>query len=220
MAKKKQEIQLELEEGDDFQTVYSDMITFVAVLFIMLFTMSYNKVQDEAFFTQMRIQFGGKDIEQSKMLTSEDLFVSELRGYIQDERLSQYALVLVDEQKIRLIMNDPLLFEPGSDTLTRDSRIVLRGFSNSLKKVKNPILIEGHTDNENVHNEYFESNWDLSMMRAYAVLRFFVDEMGMSEKQFTLIANAGNKPLVPNKNSKNRAMNRRVELNVVRVKRI
>ena len=218
MAKKGQP-SFEIEEGDDFQTVYGDMITFVAVLFILLFTMAYNKVQDDTFFTQMRLQFGGKDIEQTKLLTSEDLFVSDLRGYIQQEELSQYALVLVDEQKIRLILNDPLMFKAGSDTLSRDSRVVLRGFSKIIKKIQNPILIEGHTDPSKVRNEYFDNNWDLSMKRAYSVLRFLVDDLDMSEKQFTLISHGSNKPLVNNKTAANRARNRRVELNIVRIKR-
>ena len=60
--------------------------------------------------------------------------------------MSQYAMVLVEEQRIRLIFNDPILFKSGTDILTENSKSVLRGLTNIIKQVKNPIIIEGHTD--------------------------------------------------------------------------
>ena len=46
----------------------------------------------------MSVKFGGKKVEQTQKATSEDLLVSDVRNYIQDERMSQYAMVLVDEK--------------------------------------------------------------------------------------------------------------------------
>ena len=116
--------EFEIEEGDEISTVYGDMITFVAVLFILLFTMVKNNDQPETVFTQMNLEMGGKIIEQKEKVTGETLFVSDVQGYITDERLSQYSVVMVDEQKIRIILNDQILFKKNSSTLTKESKLV------------------------------------------------------------------------------------------------
>ena len=76
------------------------MITFIMCLFILLFILSYNKATDETFFTQMRMKFGAKKIEQEKVVTTEELLVSKIQGYIKKEKLEEITKVLVDEQKI------------------------------------------------------------------------------------------------------------------------
>ena len=106
-----------VDDGDDgsaeIGTVYGDMVTFIMVLFILLFVLSYNEKQDNTFFTQMRLQFGGPKIEQEDVLTAESLFISQVQGYIKKHRLSDYAQVLVDEQRIQLMLNHPVLFDSG-----------------------------------------------------------------------------------------------------------
>ena len=93
----------EVEESDsEFSMVFSDLMSFIAGLFILLLTIVNNQQATPDYFKEMRLRFGGKKIEQKKKVVKEDLFVSEVRNYIEDERLSQYALVLVDEKKNRL----------------------------------------------------------------------------------------------------------------------
>jgi chemotaxis protein MotB len=207
-----------IEEGDEFGTVYGDMITFVAVLFILLFTMVYNKQEDEVFFEQMRMKMGGPKIEQ-KQKTHESLFLSNVQNYIKDEKLSQYVLILVDEQKIRIVLNDQVLFKSGSADLLRGSGTVLRGFAEIIRKVKNPIVIEGHTDSQKVLPGTFKDNWELSLYRAYNVLRFLVDETGINEKKLSLKGVGSQLPLYSNDTPQNRQKNRRVEINIIRVKK-
>ena len=49
--------EFEEDQGDIFGTVYGDMITFVAVLFMVLFMLVFNETQDKTFFAKM-IQIG------------------------------------------------------------------------------------------------------------------------------------------------------------------
>ncbi|MBT5856198.1 flagellar motor protein MotB [bacterium] len=210
------------EEGadgsGDVAAVYSDLMSFVAALFILLFTLSYNKEQDDTFFIKMSAQFGAKEVHQEKVLTSEDLFVSKLQGYINDEKLAQYVLILVDEQKIRLVMNDPLLFTPGQSKLTTHAKQVLSGFATIMAKMDNPIIVEGHTDNMKVgDSSSFDSNWDLSFYRAYEVLKYFRDAGGIRESRLSAHGFAGNRPMSSNKTQAGRSANRRVEINFIRV---
>ena len=81
-------------------------MSFLAGLFILLFTIVNSQKNSPQYFEEMSVKMGGKKVEQNKKATSEGQFVSEIRNYIQDEQMSQYALVMVDEQRIRLIFND------------------------------------------------------------------------------------------------------------------
>lgn len=213
-----EDIEEVVEEGDEFSTVYADMITFVAVLFILLFTMVYNKQDDEVFFEKIRMKMGGPKVEQKKKM-HESVFVSNVQNYIKDEKLSQYSLILVDEQKIRIVLNDQVLFYSGSAKFKPGFHKVLYGFAEIIRKVKNPIVIEGHTDSLSVKSGRFKDNWELSMYRAYNVLRFLVDTAGIDESQLSLKGFGSQLPLYSNDSALNRQKNRRVEINIIRVKK-
>ncbi len=208
------------EEPNDgeINTVYGDMITFVAMLFILLFTLSYNERKDETFFTKMRLTFGAKKIEQKKVITTEELFVSKLQGYIEKEKLEEQMRILVDEQKIKLILNPPALFDPGSARLKPAGKKLLTEIGKTFHTVRNPIVIEGHTDNiPFLRKGKYDSNWDLSFHRAYTVIKFWIKNLDFSPIQLSCLGYGEYHPLMPNDTATNRARNRRVEINVIRV---
>ena len=94
------------EDNDsEINTVYGDLITFVMMLFVLLFVLAYNEKNDDTFFVEMRLKFGASEIKQEQVLTSESLLVSELEGYIKEEQLDEVAQILVDEQKIKLLIS-------------------------------------------------------------------------------------------------------------------
>ena len=218
MGRKKEEPP-EIEESDgEFAAVFSDLMSFLAGLFILLFTIVNSQKNSPQYFAEMSVKFGGKKVEQQQKVTAEDLFVSEVRNYIQDEQMSQYALVLVDEQKIRLIFNDPILFKSGTDILTENSKAVLTGLTNIIKKVKNPIIIEGHTDDLPVKpGGKFRSNWDLAYFRASAVANYLMKQ-GIGEQRMSITSFGEQRPLARKKTYLARKKNRRIEINVIRVK--
>ena len=219
MARKKREEPPELEESDgEFAAVFSDLMSFLAGLFILLFTIVNSQKNSPQYFAEMSVKFGGEKVEQNQKATAEDLFVSEVRNYIQDEQMSQYALVLVDEQKIRLIFNDPILFESGTDILTKNSKSVLNGLTHIIQKVKNPVIVEGHTDDVPVNSDSkFRSNWDLAYFRASAVANYLMSK-GVKSSRMSITSFADQRPLARKKTYLARKKNRRIEINVIRVK--
>ncbi|RAP32954.1 hypothetical protein DID80_08360, partial [Candidatus Marinamargulisbacteria bacterium SCGC AAA071-K20] len=57
---------IEEEEGDgdasnEVQTIFSDLITFIMMLFILLFVLSFNDNATGNFFSQMAEKFGGRE---------------------------------------------------------------------------------------------------------------------------------------------------------------
>ena len=221
MARKKKEEPTEIEESDvEFAAVFSDLMSFLAGLFILLFTIVNSQKNSPQYFEEMSVKMGGKKVEQNKKATSEGQFVSEIRNYIQDEQMSQYALVMVDEQRIRLIFNDPILFQSGTDILTSRSKAVLNGLTHIINNVKNPIIIEGHTDDIPVtpkEGDKIQNNWDLAYFRASAVANYLM-KTGVNPKRVSILSFADQRPLARKKTYLARKKNRRIEINIIRVK--
>ena len=81
------------------------------------------------------------------------------------------------------------------------------------------IEVIGHTDDEPIAktNPTFNSNWDLSAIRATGIVEK-LSANGIDVKKLTPIGRAATEPLVPNRDEngevipENRAQNRRIEL--------
>ena len=221
MGRKKKEEPPEIEESDgEFAAVFSDLMSFLAGLFILLFTIVNSQKNSPQYFAEMSVKMGGKKIEQQSKATAEELLVNDVRNYIQDEEMSQYAMVLVEEQRIRLIFNDPILFKSGTDILTENSKSVLRGLTNIIKQVKNPIIIEGHTDDIPVKpkpGNRIKTNWDLAYFRASSVANYLMNQ-GVSQRRVSITSFGDQRPLARKKTYLARKKNRRIEINVIRVK--
>ena len=209
----------ELEENDsEFAAVFSDLMSFLTGFFILLFTIANATKSNSDLLTKMNVKFGAKKVEQEKVLTTEELLVSDVKNFIQEERLSQYILVLVDEQKIRLVLNDPILFESGTDNLKERSKAVLNGLIHFIQKVKNPMIIEGHTDDIPVKSGgKYRSNWDLAYYRASAVAGYFINQ-GIDQSRLAISSFGDQRPLARSKTYLARKKNRRIEINIIRVK--
>ena len=177
----------EVEESDgEFAAVFSDLMSFLAGLFILLFTIVNSQQLTPQYFAEMSVKFKGEELSQDQKKTSEELFVSEVKKYIQDERLSQYMLIVVDEQKIRLVFNDPLLFQSCTATLLKSSKAVINGLMHLIAKVNTPLVIEGHTDDIPVNSDGpFNSNWDLAYARASAVADYMISN-GLDQSRLAI----------------------------------
>ena len=217
MSKKPVEFEMQ-ESGHDFSTIFSDLMSFLAALFILLFTLAYQEDKDDLYFVKMSMRFGGVKTEQSQRVSSESLLVSDLHGYVQDQDLSQYALILAEDYKVRLVLNDAVLFDKGSVKLKNSGKRALDGFSEVVKNIRNDIIIEGHSDASPLHVLDTDKNWNVSMGRAYTVLRYLIDNGSIPPKQLSMQAFGPYRPLVPNNTKANRARNRRIEINLIRLK--
>ena len=77
------------------------------------------------------------------------------------------------------------------------------------------IRIEGHSDNQPIHNEQFHSNWDLSTARAMTVLELLVNDAGFDPKKLSASGYGEFRPVADDSTPEGRRMNRRVDLVVV-----
>jgi chemotaxis protein MotB len=109
-------------------------------------------------------------------------------------------------------VKDTVLFPVGSVDLTPSAQEVILGVANILADMPNAVRIEGHTDTVPIHTARFYSNWELSTTRATNVLQFMIQSAGLPPQRLSAAGYGEYKPVVPNINDRNRALNRRVDI--------
>jgi chemotaxis protein MotB len=115
------------------------------------------------------------------------------------------------------LLTDKVLFDSGHAALKPTATPILTEVSHLLDRTKfsNGIRVEGNTDNVPISGGEFPSNWELSTARANAVLEFFIHH-GVAESRFSVAGYADQNPIAPNDTADGRALNRRVDVVVLR----
>jgi chemotaxis protein MotB len=114
------------------------------------------------------------------------------------------------------LATDGVLFDSGSAALRQDGADLLDPISITLKRLPNPVRVEGHTDSNPISTATYASNWELSGGRAAAVVRRLASN-GMPGGRLELSGFGDTRPISTNDTAAGRAANRRVVVLVQRV---
>jgi chemotaxis protein MotB len=109
-------------------------------------------------------------------------------------------------------------FAAGQATLSDEGRKALKKVASTLKK-EYPSMkysIEGHTDADPIKKSKFNSNRELSVMRAMAVLEFLVSECEIADQKCVVAGHGQYDPVAGNDKDAGKAKNRRVEIVVMK----
>ena len=218
-------------EGDsrEWLLTYADMVTLLLTFFVMLLSISsmdnerFDKIMTSIQYTLGASvapggQLGRIDVHAlrqrnlSQMTgTEEDPLLQDIRQMIKKKNLEDSVQAIKQGDKIILRVKGRLLFLSGSTQFDQRAAGVLSEVARLVKNYPGYRLdIQGHTDSRPIHNQNFASNWELSALRATAVLRYLIKQ-GVSPHRLTATGYADTDPLVPNTSPENMAKNRRVE---------
>lgn len=114
---------------------------------------------------------------------------------------------------ISIEINASALFAPGEALLGGEAVRALRAVGQVLANGDFPVKVEGHTDTLPISNQLFASNWELSAVRASAVVRLFV-ESGVDPRRLSAAGYADQRPIADNKTPEGRSRNRRVAIQI------
>ena len=153
------------------------------------------------------IFFRVKDINENINTVKENIFVDTTPKL-------KLKKVSIRKEKRGLVVNlsSSILFDIGKASLKPESYKALAEVIKILKAYpENKVSIEGHTDS--VGSE--EANMRLSKNRAWAVYSTLV-KMGVDPSRLTVKGWGETRPIAPNTTKRGRAMNRRVEVIILK----
>jgi chemotaxis protein MotB len=141
---------------------------------------------------------------------------SELMDSNRNKPGGENISVLSDERGVVIRVLDKAFFDEGKAELKDGAKGALDKIAPIIKSVDNHVRIEGHTDNVPINTNEFKSNWELSVRRATEVVRYFVEKRGLPPERISATGYAEYRPIVQNDSPKNKALNRRIEIIVIK----
>lgn len=214
-----------------WMTTYADMVTLLLSLFVLLYGIS--NVDEAKFHGLMRSIRGGFGVLEGGLVLDTDPglagspseasieqlleLMSALGEFIEMEGLEASVKVEHEDRGLIVRFADQVFFDLGKADLKPEAIAILKKIAPILKDIPNPIRVEGHTDNWPIKTAQFPSNWELSAHRATSVIRYMVEELGFDPARLSAAGYGEYRPVKPNDTAENRAMNRRVDIVIMRM---
>lgn len=179
---------------------YADFVTALMALFIVLWLMTTSdQVQKsiagyfrdpKGFGAQTGTSMGGTGESLTITKSNMELLKADLEKALRKSpefpKLKNNVLMTVTGEglRIELLENEKgVFFENGKSQPTQLGEDLLRDLAGELGRLKNPIVIEGHTDSKPFDSEIY-SNWELSADRANSARRIMQAD-GLHQGQVT-----------------------------------
>lgn len=213
---------------------YADMITLLMAFFILMYSMSVmNLSRFREVAVSIKSGFGGvmdgrgqSVLADSgrlgkKPVTEEDAevpwqVVAKIQEFVSEEHLEKAVKMRIDERGLIVsLVTDKVIFKRGEADMSPATIKIMDRIADTLKSVPNHIQVEGHTCDLPIASRY-PSNWELSTARASTVVRYMIEVEKIPPERLSASGYADSKPLVPNTSESNRAINRRVDIVVLK----
>ena len=212
----------EVPGQDRWLLTYSDLITLLLGLFVILYAMS--KI-DTKKYNQWVAAFGGvfgsSQVDMKSGPGAKGL-VEGMNDQIRVRQMVKQSLELngtvdglsvsMDERGVTIHIQDNVLFRSGEAELKPASLHLLDSIAHVLRRIPNDIRIEGHTDNVPIASDRFPSNWHLSVHRAMSTGYYFIKEFGIDPEKVAVVGYGDRRPVTANDTEEGRARNRRVDI--------
>jgi chemotaxis protein MotB len=117
-------------------------------------------------------------------------------------------------QQITIRIRENGSFSAGSAFLQPQFVPILRKIGALLADMPGDIEVSGHSDSQQISNELYRSNWDLSSQRAVAVAEELRRAEGFDESRMSVVGKADTDPMSDVDDAQNRSRNRRVEISI------
>ena len=226
----KKKVEPEKENSERWLLTYSDMITLLLALFVVLYATSRTdpvKFQVVALSLQRAfnvpvlqsaaanslISIGNQPTSFIGLTSVGATIGPELVSFAQREQLGDQISVTASKDAVVISLGGALTFGSGSADLRPEARAALDLIANTLRSLpdRNPVRVEGHTDVTPPNAGRFPTNWDLSAARAGAAARYLA-EAGIEPDRITAVGYADTKPIADNETPEGKVRNRRVEI--------
>jgi chemotaxis protein MotB len=131
----------------------------------------------------------------------------EIKNHEVDTRVTPEGFV-ISLKELGFFRSGQAALMPGaSEKIARIAKVLA---SHGLE-----LRVEGHSDDQPIHNAQFASNWELSTARAMAVMLMILKDSSYDPGKISVSGYGEFRPIADNATAEGRSMNRRVDLVVV-----
>ncbi len=194
----------------------SDLMILLFVFFVVLYSFAAKKMS-KVDYQKAAAALNNKKAPETPV----DSVHKEIKKIILDKKLAEMVTIENVDDVLVMQIKDQVLFDSGEFDLSFRGNEIIKMLGEMVNKVPAPykIGIEGHTDDIPIHTKNIADNWQLSSMRAHAILMSLkLDKETI--KRAVVMGYGEMQPLVPNRNPagipipQNQIKNRRVTLRI------
>jgi chemotaxis protein MotB len=146
-----------------------------------------------------------EEVAEQMRKVSQQLEKQIVDGAIEMESLGQQITIRIRENGS---------FSAGSAFLQPQFIPILKKIGELLADMPGDIEVSGHSDSQQISNELYRSNWDLSSQRAVAVAEELRKADGFDESRMSVVGKADTAPMSDTDDAQARSRNRRVEISI------
>ncbi|OGS22512.1 MAG: hypothetical protein A2314_08430 [Elusimicrobia bacterium RIFOXYB2_FULL_50_12] len=215
-------------EGDNnketklWMIIYTDMVTNLMIFFLMLYCLTWLDDKDRLIAASSFAEtFGGRKneiLETEKGLEKKRQQEMDEQANIERNAKQLFSNVQVNEERIKIVLPSPVLFDSGKSNLKPEAISALREISGLIRDTQNRVVVEGHTDSIPVSGGTFDSNWELSSARSFSVIQYLIDKERIDPRRLSALGYGEFRPVLDNSTPEGRAGNRRIEINIIKLK--
>lgn len=239
------------ENSERWLLTYSDLITLLMILFVLLFAMSNVSAEKYKDLSQsLGSAFGAGQMSGSESVlpgengvldggnlptnvadgsndgTAEatgsittqsgmQKFEDQVQTVLNENNMGNYVNNTVTDDGLLISFSDKVFFDTGDATLKPDMKQGLKELAVLLNRIKNELVIEGHTDNIPINRGVITSNWQLSSLRASNVVEFLAEECKVDGARLSAVGYGDFRPVASNDTTEGRSKNRRINIVVL-----
>ncbi|MDG5491598.1 OmpA family protein [Psychroserpens sp. SPM9] len=151
-----------------------------------------------------------KTLKDSMNLAMQFNLKSSMENIEEDEDIA----INIEETVVMISISDKMLFNSGSYKISDKANDILQKIANVINSEESlDVMVEGHTDNKLMKsNAAIKDNWDLSVLRATAVVKKLQNDYNVAPEQLIAAGRSFYQPLTDNDTKENRAKNRRTRI--------
>ncbi|OXS78091.1 flagellar motor protein MotB [Domibacillus enclensis] len=235
MSKRKRHKKHEEHVDESWLIPYADLLTLLLALFIVLFASSSIDAQKfqaiaSAFNNELEGGSGVLDFpspvsdpsmseseEQENLKAADQKELQEMQekmtAYIKENNLQDKVETTLNGEGLLLRIRDNVLFNSGESDIQPAQLQSAQDIAKLLiMDIPRSIIISGHTDNVPISTAQFDSNWELSAMRAVNFMKEILKNDQLDPRLFSAKGYGEYQPIASNDTPSGRAQNRRVEI--------
>lgn len=181
--------------GEPWLITYSDMVTLLMSLFIVILSVSKIDASKAEELTQ---QFHKSTGATSKVSMPFHEIKNRIDRVIARAHLQKEVQAQLTAQGVDLRFSSSVFFDNGEAALKPGALPLLGNIASALTSISRTdvvIDVEGHTDAQPIHTAQFPSNWELSTARATQVVRYLIGK-GVDQKSLQAIGLADTHPML------------------------